>query len=481
MNVRKFPKVVVVAGALSALVVACDDAASDAAAASGDAGAACAVFDGQGDVFVAATCPAASADGSRAHPFATLADALAAAESGDTVLLAAGEYPGDTQVTLAELTLVGAGPAATTLTGTLRFQGAVRARVGNLAISGAVGVGLQAREGAQVTAESVRVSGVTLDAEGHFGYGVAAFEGSSIILQNLEIDGCAGPGVVVGGGRLHLEASRVHDNAGGGVRVEAASGPSRVIGNTFENNAVLGLGVFSSRVEALGNHISGTRAVEGLFGDGIVVARLVGGASDAPAELRLGEACDADCEASANTVSGSARAGVVVHDSTAIILQNHVIENTRAGVWIQGGAERVRVEANEIARNGVVGVGLTGGSSGIILQNHIVDTRPGEIASGGQTAEVGDGVAVLDGSSGEIGGGEITGSFRAGIVLDAPGRVEISSLDLGEGPQGIILQNAPAPEVVRVPEALAARLETPALALPVDASALGLSADVVGP
>ena len=147
---------------------------------------------------------------------------------------------------------------------------------------------------------------------------------------------------------------------------------------------------------------------------------------------------------------------------------------------IQGGAERVRIEANEIARNGVVGVGLTGGSNGIILQNHIVDTRPGQITSGGQTAEVRDGVAVLDGSSGEIGGGEITASFRAGIVLDAPGRVEISSLDLGEGSQGIILQNAPAPEVVRVPEALAARLETPALALPVDASALGLSADVVG-
>lgn len=474
MNLRDRPRGMCLLAGLAALLAGCD-AGSDAADTSPDAGAPCAVFEGSGDLYVAATCPGASADGSRAHPFATLADALRAAASGDTVLLAAGDHAGDIEVTLAELTLVGSGAAATRLTGTLRFQGDIRGRVGNLSLIGAVGVGLQARGGAQVTAEAVRVSGVELDAAGHFGYGVAAFEGGGIILQNMEIDGCAGPGVLVSGGQLRLEGSRVHDNAGGGVRIEAATGPSRVVGNALVNNAVLGLGVFSSRVEALGNRIVGTRAVERGFGDGVVVARLVGGASDAPAELRLGEACDADCDAVSNTISGSARAGIVVDDSTAIILQNHVIENSRAGIWVQAGAQHVRIETNEIARNGVVGVGLTGGSSGIILQNHVVDTRAGEISSGGQTAEVGDGVAVMDGSSGELGGGAITGSFRAGIVLDAPGRVEISPLDLDDGPQGIILQNAPAPEVVELPEALASRMEMPAVALPVDAAALGLS------
>ena len=129
-----------------------------------------------------------------------------------------------------------------------------------------------------------------------------------------------------------------------------------------------------------------------------------------------------------SSVSSFAGTGVQVQQGTAIILQNQIVGNTR-GIILQNATQEVRIEGNQIDRNGELGIGVFN-SKAIILQNSIDETGKGR-------SDLGDGILAVGTPTGQnatsaaeltIKDNTVERSRRTGILID--GQVN-----------GIILQN----------------------------------------
>ena len=98
-------------------------------------------------------------DGSAAHPFRTIQEALESTSEGDTVQVMAGTYRGEPVELLSGVALLGAGPESTFLDGEGK-RGVVRiARVQDVALEGFAIVGGRGQRGPSVTGEYQRPYG----------------------------------------------------------------------------------------------------------------------------------------------------------------------------------------------------------------------------------------------------------------------------------------------------------------------------------
>ena len=233
-------------------------------------------------------------------------------------------------------------------------------------------------------------------------------------------------------------------------------------GNSLNGNLELGIGVFSSAGIILQNN--GVHDTQ--FGgpaqsaDGIIVSELKGadGLSFGPSEVVMGgDAGKADGHLG-NTVTGSARVGVLLSGQVSgIILQNEASGNGRAGIWLQSDAGTdeaspgIILQDNSIMDNHFLGISIGAGAEATVENNIVAGTRedvpPGGVPVIGAdltSITMGDGIGVFAGATAHVVGNMISGNTRAGILGDGldVGTTTISDNTYDENSTGsIILQN----------------------------------------
>ena len=235
-------------------------------------------------------------------------------------------------------------------------------------------------------------------------------------------------------------------NGAGGVRLDGASAPVTVEDCTLTGNTSFGIGAFSSGAIILQNQVRDTVADAQGAADGVVAAQNDDGQGNVGAASAI--------TVKDNAISGSGRVGILCGAGAGgIILQDNQIQGAAAtaafgaGIWLQQGAGGVAgnvIEMNTVSGSRFVGVGLSGDTHGIILQNNTISgTTAGTTFAGVQEVSIGDGINAFGGATAGISGNTITGSARYGVVLDAVG----AALSLGgntiekSDQNAIILQN----------------------------------------
>ncbi|MFH2008619.1 MAG: right-handed parallel beta-helix repeat-containing protein [bacterium] len=205
-------------------------------------------------IYVDASADATGADGSAAAPFVTVGDALAAAQPGGQVALAAGEYVERLNVN-DEVRLTGRCAELVTLRGVVFLgnpeppvtlsAGASGSTVSGVTLTGPE-VGLAIQGAQQVTVEEVQVVDT-------LSYGVTLTSEAAAVLRRVKVSGCRTIGVAVLGSELELVDSVVRGSLprlsdgqlGRGLDAECSSsgacGSLRVSGSLIETNTELGL------------------------------------------------------------------------------------------------------------------------------------------------------------------------------------------------------------------------------------------------
>jgi parallel beta-helix repeat protein len=409
---------------------------------------------------VSAACPAELADGTAGHPYTTITEALTKATPGAAILVAPGTYTENLTISQ-DVAVIGTSnvtsPSAADVVINAPAEHAILVTKGEkvtlqgLRVASATGTGILV-QGASVTVDGCAVENTKVGGGGVVGSGagVVSTGDGSIILQNSAITGAAGMGIYVGSAKAIILQSTIRGSGGPGIRLDKTTDQVRIEGSTIEENTQMGIGVFSSRAIILQSVVKNTKVDAGSIGDGVVVA------STADAAMK-----PSDIEMSDTEITGNARVGLLCAGGTrAIILQNNTIQGNGlpatfgAGIWIQGGAGGVEgnlIDGNTISGNKFVGLGMTGDTHGIILQNNMVTgTVLGSTFLGVETIDVGDGIGVFKGASAKLLGNTVQANARIGLILDeASGATTVIQKNTFQDNDqyGIILQNqAMAPD-----------------------------------
>jgi parallel beta-helix repeat protein len=412
-----------------------------------------------GVLHVSTGCPSSDADGSAEHPYPTITAALQKSAKGDTLLVAPGTY--EENVTIDhDITIVGpttpgnAGDAAGIILqapapDAVVVNAGATATLTGFHVKGAQGIGVLAKGGTANVSAS-KIEGTTVDARKN-GYGATSSANGAIILQDVGISGCALIGVYVTGATATIDKCDISHNKGSGIRLDQASADVTISGNTLTGNGDFAVGVFSSGAIILQNHIADTVAADLKMGDGIVA----NGISDKNG-MYLG---DSHVNAHDNVITNSARVGVLMSaGASGIILQKNTVSGSAAsaafgaGIWLQagaGGAMGNTLDGNILTGNKFAGIGLSGDTHGIILQNNQVSgTTLGSTIVDLSEVQIGDGISLFKGASALLKGNKSTQNGRFGMILDGEAGGSATTIEgntLTDNDQyGIILQNQPA-------------------------------------
>jgi hypothetical protein len=416
-------------------------------------------------LYVSTGCPREGADGTPERPYATVSEALAAASPGAAVLVAPGTYAEHLNITQG-VVLVGSSDAdhadaaaAIVSPGVGSFLGCEGRQTSTaINICDARGVTLRGIRVSNAVAAGIKVSGGDAIIEGsvventalegeQYGHGVIVANAGSIILQHSAVTGSAGVGVFVTGAGAIILQNTIRDSGGPGLRVDSAQGDVAINGNVIENNTQLGVGVFGSRAIILQNQIRGTRLDPEGIGDGFLASAL-SGENGAPL-------AESDVELQDNEISGNARVGALFTAAAkSIILQHNTVADNAsstafgAGVWLQGGAGNdpsTRIEDNDITANRFIGIGVTGDTRGIILQNNrILATTAKATFIGVNQVSIGDGIGLFMRASATVRSNQVSGNERFGLIMDtADGETTVIESNRFEqnDDSAIILQN----------------------------------------
>ena len=404
----------------------------------------------------------AGADGSRAHPFATLAAVVGTLpEAGGTVVIARGSYLVEAPLGVrGDVVVVGAGAAAeggtelTTPASTIFSASGATARLTlrNVALrsttpgnAAAPAAAITAQSGAGVRLENVGIeqsaigvrllTGARLSAERltirrALVTGLLATDRSRCDLRDIVIRDGAGRGIDARDSHVSLHRALIHENDGGGVLLSGSTtgdamggaalctvgGPSTEAGPldclsdaAITCNGIAGLFVQATATGAMrvvGQRLvlSGTRLIPGTpGGDGLVV--------------QGGAACQLDPDVatlgSGSEVVGNARMGILVQNggSTLAMRGAMVGANAGAGLFIGNLAVVSSVTASEFAYNGGVGVAVASSTELMELRDSTIhDTRMGVLPGG--TAMIGDGLSAGNATLGLVVNNELSGNPR---------------------------------------------------------------------
>jgi hypothetical protein len=323
--------------------------------------------------------------------------------------------------------------------------------------------------------------GVSLVGERADAVTVAAItaSGGDVAIQNLSVSGGA---VTVSAGNASLAAVRIHNSAANGVVVAAGASASlsqsEVVGAgrhgveatgaasvTLDKTIIsggLGPGIW---LECEGGcdcdeTASGTLRDTILRGNRLVSASFVG------AEVLLENvviddtqlrgfdpgfgmsltACS-DVTAADLVVTNSTNVGILVDNASAHLERCTVSDNMR-GLWIQGilAAQTVFVTGCTIENNLAIGIGIDRQSMGVTVgDSSVIGTKLADLPGkdGGPTVTVADGINWLDNSMVNLERVTVSGSERMGVLIDGPatGSIEDLTLTTADGAGGIVQQN----------------------------------------
>ena len=386
------------------------------------------VQDGAGTRFVDPKAPASTADGTRAHPFASLT-AAAASMQGGTLVLAGGDYLATALVLPAGVALGGRCAALTHLWGTpaaptlqILAKNGKGNKIERVTVHGGH-YGINAGYGTHLTLARVRVTA-------SISTGINAYPGSVVTLQDVAVDGSqpnaagqTGNGIEALGANMTLTDVRISGQKADGLLVDfgATVTGTRIAlegGHGLAKLHARGIGVGAGNLELRGARIAGQQGV-GLHA------------------LDKASVVDAEDLAVFGPESG---AGIVARHGAHIVLR---------GVWL--GKHSVAalyaetagslIEASDMRVENGVGEGVLAEQGGKILLD-LVDLH-GCRASGLQASGVGTEIAMSRGlvrntklgAAGQVSGG-VVAADGALVTLDhvrASGNSDFGIVGTGPG------------------------------------------------
>ncbi len=421
-----------------------DDACTSAAFPSAPSGA-------KGSLYVASACPSTGADGTQDHPFSTISEAIAKSKDGAAILVAAGTYPENLAIDH-DLSIVGPSTKgkkgddagiilqAPSPDAIVATHGA--ATLVGFDVTGAAGVGVFAKGGSVTFAESKVEHTKTANATA---YGVAALDDGAIILQDSAIVDSGLLGALIHGASGSFVESDVSHNQSGGIQLELTTNDVNIENCTLTGNTAFGVAVFSSGAIILQNQIRGTTAdSNGAYGDGIVAGSLSGSSVVSSVSAR------------GNTIAENNRVGILMSGGAhGIILQDNQVTGNASGtgfgggIWLQGGAggdDANTISGNHVLDNKFLGIGLVDETFGIKIDGNIVTgTKLGDFFDGASDHHIGDALSMFSSSSARVTSNHFSSSGRFGVVLDgekggAATTIENNQIEDNDK-YGIILQN----------------------------------------
>jgi MYXO-CTERM domain-containing protein len=300
---------------------------------------------------------------------ATLADAVAAARTGDTLVFDGGTYEGGVQLDAIELTFEGNGSTLQVASGTeiVRLTGGASLTASDLTFAAAAARGIDGDSGAVLTLTDVTFR--TALAVGNGG-GVRLFGPAAVALTRVVFDHTS-----VGGSGAN--------GLGGGLSVSVATGPVVLSDVTFDGTTAANRGgaiyALASAVDCVGCVFAGTSAVgEGgaIYGDGapltledstfLATAAEFGGGgairTDGPLTVVGSTFCNTSAGGNGGAIFSTGAGGVV----TASVFLDAA--TTAAGL---GSVARLQSDAWTLAHNHFLSA--SGSTEAVSLQNATVD------------------------------------------------------------------------------------------------------------
>lgn len=402
-------------------------------------------------------------DGSRATPFATLAEALSGAPPGATIAIAEGRLTLDAGARVAvPVTIVGAGPDRTTLAlpasdtalawtaagGALR---GVKLWRGGARTADDAAVAVDVGDGAALALEDVVIEGAgvalrvgdgaltgnRVDVLSSGRNGVLLRRGARASLASFVVRGGAGAGVGADEAHVHLRDGLIDHNAAHGlalVRAPAArggretcdgavdlagEGPRDCVSRvSIQCNGIAGVYVDGARVVDLRSvAVLGTRPNKAILGGDGIYAQ--GGArvlldADRPEGAAAG---------GGSLVGDNARVGLLLDGSGTTLVSRglRAWENANGGVFLQAAALGEELIGGDLRGNGGVGVAVARDAELRALRGTtIAGTRPAALAAVGAAGPVtlmlADGLSIAGGAV-AASGNRFDGNARFGAVF----------------------------------------------------------------
>ena len=321
----------------------------------------------------------------------TMAEALAIAESGDTIKLRPGTYAESLELRQ-DVTLMGEGPRERII--------------------------VEPPSGPALTCSgpAPRVAGLSLRTSDRSANTIEIVGGAPVI-ESCELSG-AGPAVVslAGGTRAALRGNRIHDTPRGGmgIGVGARARP------TIEYNEI-----------AVGRDQPGI-VVAGEGAEPTILQNRIHGTS-----IGINMHSAAGGEVRANEVVACVQAGIAVGGTgTAPTVRGNAVHSseTGAGISIYDGATPI-VEDNDVGMNGALGIAVGGtGSLPEIRENQVHDTARGS------------GIVLFEGAGGTLEDNEVVHNGLCGIELRGEGTAAVLRGNRAEanGRSGIYIEGGAA-------------------------------------
>jgi len=305
-------------------------------------------------------------------------------------------------------------PAGVSLIG----KGASSTKADSITISGAAGA-------------TATVSGIQVGSGG-----IVASGGGSVTVDSVHVTGAAGAGISAIDTSLSVTTSTIDGNAGFGVEsaCKANCTPRLTLSMRrvmLRDNHAMGLLGQNVDVSLDGVQIENTQPVDFQYGRGIEIAW--GGT----------------LKAKNLAVLKNTDVGIFVQEGSAE-LSNFVSSGNQRGVQLQavtGG----KLENFEILDNAALGIGITNGSQGIIVQGgRVASTKMLDVPVDiGGIQGVGDGVNWLDGSEVSVASSvRIESSARRAVIISSTSKGSFEGvLAGGDETRGIIVQGGLEPSM----------------------------------
>lgn len=351
-----------------------------------------------GLLLVALAAPPALADTlSVPAQFASIGDAVAAAQPGDTISIAAGEYRENLTIAVADLTLKGSGlcildaRAGGTANGAGVIITASGVTLSNLTLRHASTDDANDGDGIRSTADGTTLDKVrVVHASGRgflaTGNGMRVLnslfrgsEGTAIVIDGADarvekttVHGTGDGGIAVAGSGAVLRKCSVADVTGG-VGIDVAGDDARVEGCTVTNAGEEGLVVSGLRPVVVKNSVSGMRDEECI----VVQDATTGGSVEG--NRCFDSAYDAislsNCQMV--TVSGNRveriglifSAGIFVGGGDNEVSGNSIKDCNGWGLYIAGDTNTI--EGNKVSGCGLDGLKINGGGGNLVLANRL--------------------------------------------------------------------------------------------------------------
>ncbi|MBI1924634.1 right-handed parallel beta-helix repeat-containing protein [Candidatus Poribacteria bacterium] len=327
-----------------------------------------------------------AADGSQAKPFNTIQKGIDAAQSGDTVQVAAGTYKEvNIQLLKDGITLQGAGAEVTKITSTDPAQAFILV--------------LNAKSGA--------ISGFTLDGSGTIADGFD-LNRSDITIKNNVFTNLSENGLVAWSSKPTISNNQFVKNRNMGIRLKRSD--AIVTDNVIKENP---RGIFcEDRTNAtIANNEIALNQAHGIELSGFSAPTLRNNRITGNGWRGI-YARSASATIEGNTISGNAGNGID-GDSDLNILANEIRANRGAGIWLIGNSGG-SVRGNTIADNGDDGIYTQSSSSTLVIAENTI------------TGNGGSGIECINGSP-TIERNTVTDNTQAGILCGGAAKPTIAN------------------------------------------------------